>query len=533
MIEPINYLNANLIEDWIKNNKPDPVTAKSVCDEFINRVKIKGREEFTLKTKELIEKTSRLASGITILRRMLNTEKDFLLIEGDENKYHFNDSQEISEIYLSFQKTKSFGVTRNHERDPELMKMSKTSTFIHECLHAWHFNQDPPIVKEERLKGESFWPEMDNQEEELTITGNLHIVGKNPDFCCENTARIELGQPCRINHKGVILKKDEPLSLHHMVSVRALANVKKALIDHPEAHFYSEYVPKYKDQTPLDMALFLRAQEVNAGIQKEWLELIKLLINAGFKSNYSYKIAILENSVEVLKLLIEANIPPSEDILKLAVEKDSYKAVDELLALLTKGGYIPPNPSKDFTQSEIVIPEVKLQILFSRYKKALAIFNQKFPSSKETSLDVVQLLLQAGAKPSEEVLKITSRQNSLEVIKLFINTGWKPSSATWEFAIEHYHSKTVQFFIESGFEPPKKALEIAIKARDAEMVTLLIHGGKMKLYESLLILAAQMGNSEMVELLIQEGLEVSKELLEQARKEKGHPHRLLENFMTN
>lgn len=239
----VNHFNINSIQnqdiiDWIEKNKPDSETSKIVAKAFNDRANIFGNLEFRLKVRKIIYKTSQLATGITILKRILSTDAEINIIEREKNCFvpcetHLTDnlgnSYVLKEVlYFSFVKHRTYDICKNKNNENELLKQSKVSSLIHECLHKWHYNLDSDKFSERHNTSNK---EFHTLEEKKTISGKA--IDEEFDFCNENTANIEIGRSCRIGHGGVSVLKTCTPTLIVMLETAAFGSIKKALLDSP------------------------------------------------------------------------------------------------------------------------------------------------------------------------------------------------------------------------------------------------------------------------------------------------------------
>jgi len=342
--------DCELLHLWIKANKPSFEEANDLSRVFIEKSAILGGENFSKIVAKVIEKAAYFATGKTILERILRVSEKILIVEGEVNEYVdedflINGEKYRGKISLSFGKIRECGVTYNWEGERKLAKLSKVAILIHEGLHKWHCESDPENFFD-RMSTESFWPDMGNREEEFTILGDLHLRGKeniSVDFCCECTANIELEKPARISYRAVSLPKDRGSGIFHMVGLRALGSLRAELIKHPTLH---QNYPEPHLKTPLDLAMYRKFMESDLMVEKEWSEIIRLLIRSGFKSAYALKLAVLQNFTEAVKLFIEAGVKPSLDLLEIAM-LSSVERCKIIEKLLTNAGYLKEASEKE------------------------------------------------------------------------------------------------------------------------------------------------------------------------------------------
>lgn len=384
--------NNHFLDNWIKSYKPTSEDSKQIFETFVKKTQIQGSPEFVAKIRKIMAKAACLTTGSTIMQRVLATQKPIKIIQSNDESFYL---EEENELNFEFLKNRSFDFSFNGQGEKELVKEQKVATFIHELIHKWHLDIDPLAATKRRRKAASS-ADMDDQEEELTMTGKLVIKGQKTDldFCCENSALLELGFPECINHRCVTLQRKESLGLFDILSNRALGNLKKALNGHPQEMLKTPFDSRFGTQTPLHFAMHQNLAEEDPSIQKEWMEIIKLLIKAGFKSEYALKLAILENSAELVSLLLASGVKPAQEMLELAVHQSCiFYEVREILR--------------------------KFNLLTSNLSGIT-----KYPYHRPVCLEIVQDLLKAGCVPSPNTLQIAGRMGE-KVTQVFIEAGIK------------------------------------------------------------------------------------------------------------
>lgn len=300
------------MQSWIEENKPTPEQSEDVYKSFIGRYSITGTEEFISTTQKVIKEASQLASGITIMRRLLESGREGMaIIEGNDSHFEWNKNEEngseSTNITLNFSKPHQY-VCLNEQNERDLKFHTPVSTFIHESLHAWHQSTDgdKPKDKDEAL----LLPDMDVYNEERVITGNLHRTDAlDADFCCENTALLELGQPLRINHRGIAVGEE---TLHRLVQNRIFKNLRELIATH------QIHNDKVNGLTALEDAMHLQLIERQTPSQEEWLKMISMLISAGIYSEEAFRLAILQNSKELIELMLKAGFVVTDELLQQA-----------------------------------------------------------------------------------------------------------------------------------------------------------------------------------------------------------------------
>lgn len=316
-ISPIQRLerSAAQMDGWIAANRPTPSRSQEVFTAFMERYgsQITGSEGFIAKTQRVIEKASKLAAGAVAMQRLLDAGRPLTFKEGGTSSFVQPDTIELNFSGPNTNRHVCFNEKgeRIYDRPP------RVSTWIHESLHAWHFFAHPEEDKA-RSREEGFLPEMDSAEEELTITGNLHI--DNPacsDFCCENTALRELGRPLRINHRGT--ESSEEPDLHECVRHRITPNIlqlSESGLVHNE---------KKEGLTPLELAMHLYLLDSRPETQSEWIPLMHLLVRSGCHSEYALRLAVLLNAKDLLLPLLQAGAKLTDKMLSEAIEEPSKR----------------------------------------------------------------------------------------------------------------------------------------------------------------------------------------------------------------
>lgn len=488
------------IEKWIESNKPLPENSNAIAEAFINLVKFRGSDDFVLKMKKIIQKTSCLATGITILQRLLATKKPFEIRENPVKSCHGQDS-----IEFDFMHQEGYYCTMNEQGELELRKTSKKATFIHECLHQWHGNIDPKNFSG-RSTHDPFLPDMDDQEEEFTITGNLHLeanVNSIQDFCCENSALVELGRDFKVNHQGVMLPKNGILSLEKMVAAGAFGSIRKMLQNQLQ-HDSTLSNNNQENAKPLETAFFKYFVELDSSKLKDWLSILELLLKAGFKSEYALKLAVIADLEEIAITLIDAGVNPSPDILGMAICRDNGSA---LWNLLKEQGYVGEwSMAETFDTNDFMTPEAA----FHSEKKAREFERRcmsiKYRSRKKFSKDILEKLISAGAKPSEKDFMVLIRQSYkpeyIEILRSFLETGAKPTDVVIQYAIEQDCLDAVKLFLEFGMQPQSWMLYSALAhgERISKIPKLLVSKG-LKPTEKDLQIAKKRNNYKIIELL--------------------------------
>ena len=325
-ITPIQRLqNAQQAADqWIQSNKPTQEQSEKVLSAFASRCRISGSDSFIAKINRIQKKASQMATGFNLMQRLLATGKEIVIRESEKSSFTHKTPEDTA-IEIASSNIKAFYPYLNSDGERELAKASSRVTFLHEGLHALRHFEDPEAA-EKRVEETGVLPEMDTAEEELVITGNLHLEEADVvDYCCENTALREINRPPHINHRG--FSNNTP-NLHDFVRHRILPKVRELAASGGITN------EKISDFNALELAMHLRLLETDPRALQELNEIIALLIQGGCGSEYALKIAVLENSKEHIDLLLDAGIKPTSDIFQWA-SKSAEERVEELAKVLT------------------------------------------------------------------------------------------------------------------------------------------------------------------------------------------------------
>jgi hypothetical protein len=303
------------IDPWIQRNKPTRAVSGKVLRVFMARYgeQILGSDDFVRRAREVIEEGARLTTGITVMRRLLNAGCDITIQEGQENYFQQSDRS----IRLNFKNNRAYVCLNEAQKRSLSPSYPDVAGWIHESLHAWHEFTSGMKSSSERDAGVHL-SEMDDAEEELVITGNLHLdpnQASSIDLCCENSALRELGCPLRINHRGTL---DHEHNLHTWVQHRILSKIQE-LIGAGKLHNEKNE----KGLTALELALHLHLLESDPEILLEREKIIYTLIEGGCHSEYALRLAILQHSRGMMFLLLKAGAPLTEELLSEAVQEIS------------------------------------------------------------------------------------------------------------------------------------------------------------------------------------------------------------------
>lgn len=306
------------LHKWIDQNKPHEDQAIEISNLFLDNASIKGSQEFISQIEDLTDSISKNAFGYYLLRN-INANCPSIDIEETVKKNYCNAGRD-KPIALNF-KCKLYELYETSDGERVFIKFSKKLQFIHQLIHKKHYVCDAENY-EVFDKLPSNIPKKGGMEEELTITGALNYKKSKhrwQEICCENSARVELGLPCRLTYNGIVL--DSKLTLEDMIKWRAVGNLR-------------EWLKKNrlkKEDRPL--AYLSRRLKKSNMSEKEWPEMINLLVENGAKfSNSSLKRIVALDASEIIQFILDENICPAEKMLELAFEVNNSRLLHGLLS---------------------------------------------------------------------------------------------------------------------------------------------------------------------------------------------------------
>jgi len=187
-----------------------------------------GNEKFRQETLDEIGEIARLKIGYVLLKSITSQSEDFFVQQGSTHTCKmkgrfttFYRRPNIDDYYLSYNPE-----TREHGFK---LKPSHATSF-HEYLHLIDMLRNPD---ENLRRGDQTHdlldPHMDNLEEQRVICGLLNDKKPRRLPVCENVYLKMLGLPYRLDHRGVIKEKGQPLTLPDLIRLRSIKDVKEML----------------------------------------------------------------------------------------------------------------------------------------------------------------------------------------------------------------------------------------------------------------------------------------------------------------
>lgn len=209
-------------------------------------------------------------------------------------------------------------------------------TLAHELIHALHYFEEGPELWTKKANSKNIIdPELDNLEEQETIIGE-----EEEATLCENVFLFRFGYPLRVNHRGLLLKKEDPMTASEYVVYGALTNLKEMILSNPSLLNLPQRVTDYKEGklTPL-----------NAAILFNQMEIVDYLLQAGVDVN-----AQDESGRTALHMAVKAKRP---DLVKALLEKGANAQLKDRTKLTALELALK---ERDDELTEILAPVTKL-----------------------------------------------------------------------------------------------------------------------------------------------------------------------------
>ena len=247
--------------------------------------------------------------------------------------------------------------------------------------------------------------------------------------------------------------------------------------------------------------------------------------------------AIEANNREMVVLLLDAGVPPTEQALEQAAEIGDKQIVQlfldagalptldalmnatrisarEVAEMLLDTGTLPIQEALEYAaarRSASLMAELVLEAGAQPSNKALyiAVFN--------SNNKVGKILLDAGAPPTETEIILAIRDHNVQMAELLLGAGVLPSERALEAAAEVGSRQLVELLLEAGVPPTETALMDAIRYFDKEIIKLLLDAG-VSPSEGALEYAAGLGARQVVELLLEAGAKPTEKAFEAAKR---------------
>jgi hypothetical protein len=388
---------------WIKNNKPDHATTKQLAKQFLLQTEIVGDEKFKTAIPKLVKKTAAMAVGAAILHRIVNEKIPLIIAQGKTSFYTENNQQKPS-VVLSKMSTRTFFEGINANNEIVLCLAPKEIEFIHELIHVDQKKNQP--LTHILSKTKPTITSMDDAFEEGAITGFLHLK-KQPsdetsfppeassfaeispetstpsiDFCCENTALMEMDLPFRINHHGFCLGKGWTIYENFIKAGRP---------SYLQAILFGKTHPVMPDKIRLKAAIALRSV---GGVD--------YFLKAGTKTSPSlYKPLYADLSfggLLIFDLLKKQGVQPSEKTMISAIRKRATGA--QVLKLVEVGGELNENVLDQAIQHN---PDIVPMLL--AHPKAAPTIETLDAALRHGLINVAVILTHKGIKPTPQMIE--------------------------------------------------------------------------------------------------------------------------------
>ena len=197
-----------------------------------------------MKFGEMIDNVISLKPGLDLFARIIKANKEIIINDGISSKYNYASNS----LSINFNE-RYFYVSLNSEGKRILTEAPNYIVLAHELIHAVHWFEGKETTN--KSSGNSFLidPTMDDEEEQLTITG-LSLIDPDgaisaivrstnelacfhfgiADLCCENSFLAALGLPLRIDHNGPL---SSPPTFIDLMRVGATATLEEECMKDP------------------------------------------------------------------------------------------------------------------------------------------------------------------------------------------------------------------------------------------------------------------------------------------------------------
>lgn len=221
------------INTYLGNGKPTQQKSLATVTSFLRAVEVD--QHISDKVIELLTEIASVKPGVELLERItLFSSQDGLKISFGKEPL-FND---FSKSLIIDPKYKHNYISINERNEKTLVKGPLSAVLFHELVHVLHAYEGSSSDGKTQRVASDLLAEMDNEEEQLTISGISAIKLDDSEsdttstniasFLSENTFLIAMGYPIRLNHQG------GEYSLQKMAELGALATLREQLEKHPE-----------------------------------------------------------------------------------------------------------------------------------------------------------------------------------------------------------------------------------------------------------------------------------------------------------
>ena len=251
----------------------------------------------------------------------------------------------------------------------------------------------------------------------------------------------------------------------------------------------------------LDEDVSVTAEVLTSAAQSGNAAAMEVLLDEGAKPSRAVLIAAVEaGSYEIAELLMNEGVAPSGNALVAALGMSSV--LDELTTAFSNSNFEAILSLRDSVITAVNSDD--RQALLELLVEAGARPNKDvlLLAALGGSFEMVELLVEAGARPNTDALDAAAWGGSFEMVELLLEAGARPSSATLDVAAASRSFEVVELLLEAGAEPGDRAILLALNNResDTSLIELLLEAGAIPSQEALRQ-AYRSGNPELVELL--------------------------------
>ena len=348
----IKLITSQAYVDNIKNFLPEKTNSKSsssqkadkLFDKIINSPNIifdKNDKRITDDIKTLIS----IRPGRTLFKRLLGANQLLKIV--------FDSEENTNECYDP--RTKESTITLNDSKAEHTISVNSDGErffspalpgfiiLVHELIHALHnFEEGKEMVDKKRKNKNILAPDLDDLEEQETIIGK-----EGEGTFCENVFNFHFGYPLRINHRAIMLNKENTFTATDCAAMGVVGILNKMLLSNPSLLNLPQLTSNDLQSTPLNASIAYREVEMF-----DYLLQIDADVNAQDDVGTALHMAIMTKQLDLAKVLLEkgasVDVKNSKGLtpLEMAIKT---KQPDLAKVLLEKGASVDVKNSEGLT----------------------------------------------------------------------------------------------------------------------------------------------------------------------------------------
>jgi ankyrin repeat protein len=404
---PLNGIRKTDFDQW--NHKYEEICQNRT------RLKIVGNDAFRQQMLRAIETMISRRLGRNLLDKVIFEKSKLQEVTLCETDQASAATQDIYRPVISINtKQKYLIITQINGRKIAVERALHMIVF-HEMAHVSHAEE---IEKEKRYEKEpTLHPKMSNIEEQITITGKGENFGFQSTQPTSNLSEEEsewmpyevIGYD-EINENAFGSVVGQEARLHHSVIVRPLESsdlyseeVKKFVLRCVRLGLVEEIKPWIKKGFDLNMTLDSGSSFIREAIKNKELEMLTFLIENGADPNQLYKgesalhFAIKKQSLPAIKILLEKGA--KEDLEDAEGDTSLIKATE----------------SNQEIMRFLLDRQATSQAIHMRDKNGRSLIERAASNGND---EVVKLLLERGAQPTQRLLNDAMSTNFLGILSL-------------------------------------------------------------------------------------------------------------------